>query len=61
MNSSEHPKCVDSVFKEELSLICVGVHNLHETGFEDVAGLEAVSKAVLEKYTAGNDPLFCEG
>ncbi|KAI0169185.1 hypothetical protein GGR52DRAFT_511052 [Hypoxylon sp. FL1284] len=57
-NSSEHRKYVDSVLKEELGTMYVGLPRFHETFFGGVAGLRTASEAVFERCKEGNNPLF---
>ncbi|KAM7187663.1 hypothetical protein V8F20_010872 [Naviculisporaceae sp. PSN 640] len=57
-NSSEHRKYVDTVLKEELGPLYVGLPDFHETLFRGIATLETASEAVFKKCTEGNNPPF---
>ncbi|KUI73048.1 hypothetical protein VM1G_08192 [Cytospora mali] len=58
VNSSEHRKYMDSVLKEELGFIYVGLPYFDETYFGGVADLETASKTFFKQCTEGSDPLF---
>ncbi|KAF7856270.1 hypothetical protein EAF04_009798 [Stromatinia cepivora] len=61
-NSSEYRKYVDSVLKEELGPLYVGLSDFHETYFGGVADLKTASAAVFKMCMEGDShPLFCEG
>lgn len=61
VNSSEHRKYMDSVLKEELGLIYVGLRDFHEKYFGDVADLKIASQTFFEHCMEGSDPLFDNG
>ncbi|UKZ47459.1 hypothetical protein TrVGV298_001677 [Trichoderma virens] len=49
-NSSEKRDYVDKIIGQELSVMHVGLPRFHEVFFGDVAGLQAASEAVFDKY-----------
>lgn len=60
VNSSEHRKYVDTVLKEELGSIYVGIPDFYDAYFGNVDGLENASAAVLRRCKEGHKPLFSE-
>jgi hypothetical protein len=60
VNSSEHRKYVDSVLKEELIPLYVGVLGFCEAFFGEIAGLTAVAEAGFKKCKDGNNLLYSE-
>jgi hypothetical protein len=60
-NSSEHRKYVDSILKEELGPMYVGLPDFHKTYFGDVLNLETVSDTFFNDCLKRNDPLFNNG
>lgn len=60
VNSSEHRKHVDTVLKEELGSIYVGIPDFYDAYFGNVDGLEKASAAVLRRCKEGHRPLFNE-
>ncbi|KAL7899177.1 hypothetical protein HDV63DRAFT_393888 [Trichoderma sp. SZMC 28014] len=61
VNSSEHCKYVDSVLKEELGPMYVGLYDFQETFFGGIPNLATASEAVFERCKEGDDPLYREG
>ncbi|OAA33941.1 hypothetical protein NOR_08745 [Metarhizium rileyi] len=61
MNSSEFRQNVDPILKLELENLYVGIPNFFQTFFRDITELDIVSKAVFNKCTEGNSPLFKQG
>lgn len=59
-NSTEHPKYVDDVLREELGPMYVGVPGFSEAFFGKVAGLGPAAQVVLEKCKEGDDLLYRE-
>ncbi|KAF2174640.1 hypothetical protein K469DRAFT_648104 [Zopfia rhizophila CBS 207.26] len=59
-NSTEHRKYVDSVLKEELGQLYVGVPGFSEAYFGEVASLGPAAQVVFDKCNEGNNPLYRE-
>ncbi|XXH05277.1 hypothetical protein Hte_011702 [Hypoxylon texense] len=57
-NSSEQRKYMDTVLKEELGAMYVGLRRFHETFFGDIAGLQTASEAVFAKCRESSNRLF---
>ncbi|KAJ0368471.1 hypothetical protein COL26b_010890 [Colletotrichum chrysophilum] len=61
-NSSEHRRYVDSILKEELGTMYVGLPGFRDAYFGGVVGLEAASKEFFAQCRVdGNDPFFQNG
>ncbi|OJD26326.1 hypothetical protein ACJ73_02299 [Blastomyces percursus] len=60
VNSTEYPKHVDIVLKEELGEIHVDLPGFFDAYFGDIPQLTAVSQAVVEGCKRGNSPLYSE-
>ncbi|KAH1971687.1 hypothetical protein KXV98_005361 [Aspergillus fumigatus] len=61
VNSSERRKHVDTVLKEELGTIYVGIPDFYDAYFGGVDDLDKASAAVLRRCKEGDRPLFSEG
>ncbi|KAI9036229.1 uncharacterized protein KD926_002197 [Aspergillus affinis] len=61
VKSSEHRKYVDTVLKEELGSIYVGIPGFYNAYFGSVDGLEETGAAVLRRCKERHTPLFNEG
>ncbi|KAL6866710.1 hypothetical protein J3F83DRAFT_740900 [Trichoderma novae-zelandiae] len=60
-NSSESRLHMDTVLREELGAMHIGLPRFHETFFGSVAGLQAASEAVFKECVEGDSPLFSDG
>jgi len=60
-NTSEYHKYVDTVLKEELRHLYVGLPNFHETYFSSVPHLATASETFFEDCLRGRRPLFNNG
>ncbi|KAK4133632.1 hypothetical protein BT67DRAFT_382143 [Trichocladium antarcticum] len=60
-NSSEHRKYVDTVLKEELGPMFVGLPDFYTAYFDSVQNLEAASKTFFDECLGGSNPLFANG
>ncbi|KAH8733202.1 hypothetical protein GQ44DRAFT_669076 [Phaeosphaeriaceae sp. PMI808] len=58
VNSTEYRKYVDSVLKEELGYLYVGVPGFFEAFFKDVLVLRPAAQAVFDKCKEGESPLY---
>lgn len=59
-NSTKHRKYVDSVLKEELGQLYVGIPGFFDAYFGSVPGLKSVAQAVFDKCKEGDNPLYRE-
>lgn len=57
-NSSEHRKYVDTVLKEELGSIYIGIPDFYDAYFGNIDGLEEAGAAVLRRCKEGHSPLY---
>ncbi|EGR46861.1 uncharacterized protein TRIREDRAFT_122898 [Trichoderma reesei QM6a] len=63
VNSSESRSHMDTLLREELGAMYVGLPRFRDTFFGGVADLQTVSEAVFEECVGGDSPLFtvCSG
>jgi hypothetical protein len=58
VNSSEHRKYVDTILKEELGSIYIGIPDFYDAYFGNVDGLEEAGAAVLRRCKEGHRSLY---